>query len=126
MKFSFQHYKVALVTLVAIASLVVCLALTVSRLFEVERGLRTNEMYSNIWFVTQAQFEAALLAESLARSAANESFATPDQAPGFRTDILISRLAVLLEGPPGRVMGELGVAGDLKKAYLELTMAEPA
>lgn len=99
MKFRLQHYKAALVTLVAIASLVVCLAFTVARLFEVERELRTDEMSTNSWFVTQAQFEAAILAESLARAAANEGFADPEQAPGFRTTILISRLAVLLEGP---------------------------
>jgi hypothetical protein len=107
------------------ASLIVCLGFTVARLFETERELRNDGTYTDVWFVTQAQFEAAILAESLARAAANESFATPEQAPSFRTSILISRLAVLIEGPQERLMESLGLSGDLKHAYLQLTIAEP-
>jgi hypothetical protein len=125
MKFGLQNYKTALVMLVAIASFLVCLAFTAVRLFEVERDLRTDAMYSNIWFVTQAQFEAAIFSESLARLAANETFSAPEQAPDFRANILISRLAVLLEGRHGRIMEEIGVSGDIRQAYLQLTMAEP-
>jgi PAS domain-containing protein len=120
-----HNYKSALVTLVAMASLIVCLGFTVARLFETERELRNDGTYTDVWFVTQAQFEAAILAESLARAAANESLATPEQAPSFRTSILISRLAVLIEGPQERLMESLGLSGDLKHAYLQLTIAEP-
>jgi PAS domain S-box-containing protein len=125
MRFSLNSYKGAVVTLMAIASLVVCLAFSVARLFEVERSLRTDGMHTNIWLVTQAQFEAAILAESLARKAANGTFSTPDQKPGFRANILISRLATLLEGPQGKIFEEIHLAGDLKQAYLQLTLAEP-
>ncbi len=109
MKFGLNSYKTALVTLVAITSFVACLGFTVARLFEVERDLRTDGLYTNLWVVTQTQFEAAILAESLARKASNESFATQDQDPTFRTSILISRLAVLIEGPQGQVFERIGL-----------------
>ena len=114
-----------MVTLIAIASFVVCLGFTVARLLEMEREFRNDGTLSTVWYVTQAQFEAAILAESLARAAANDRFEKPEQEPGFRTNILISRLAVLLEGPQGRIMDRLGATGDLRQAYLQLTMAEP-
>jgi signal transduction histidine kinase len=125
MQFRLNSYKGALVTLVAIASLIVCLGFSVVRLFEVERSLRTDGMHTNIWLVTQTQFEAALMAESLARKAANEIFSTPDQEPSFRANILISRLASLLEGPQSKIFEEIHLAGDLKQAYLQLILAEP-
>jgi len=125
MKVSLNGYKAALITLIAIASLVVCLVFTVVRLFEVERELRTDGMYSNIWFVSQAQFEAAVFAESLARKAANESFASESEEPGFRAGILMSRLAVLLEGERADILDDIGVLGDMQRSYLQLTLAEP-
>ncbi len=125
MRFSLQNYKTALVTLLATASLVACLGFTVARLFEMENEFRNDRSFTNVWYVTQAQFEAAVLAETLARVAANEKFTEPEQQPGFRTSILISRLSVLLEGHQGKVMDGLGITGDLKQAYLQLTMAEP-
>src|SRR6478609_1597999 len=102
MRLNLHSYKAALVTLAAMASLIVCLGFTVARLFELEREFRTDAMYANTWYVTQAQFEAAIFAESLARAAGGETFASSEHAPSFRADILISRLAVLLEGPQGR------------------------
>ncbi|WP_160195444.1 histidine kinase dimerization/phospho-acceptor domain-containing protein [Microvirga sp. BSC39] len=114
-----------MVTLLATASLVVCLGFTVARLFEMEHEFRNDGSVSTVWYVTQAQFEAAVLAENLGRAAANGSFSAPEQQPGFRTSILISRLSVLLEGRQGKLMEDIGIAGDLKGAYLQLTIAEP-
>lgn len=125
MRFSLHHYKTALVTLLATASLVVCLGFTVARLFEMEHEFRNDGSVATVWYVTQAQFEAAVLAETLGRVTAHESISAPEQQPGFRTNILISRLSVLLEGSQAKLMDDLGVSGDLKQAYLQLTMAEP-
>jgi PAS domain S-box-containing protein len=125
MKLSSNSHKAALLTLVAIASLVASLGFTVARLFEVERNLRTDGTYTNMWVITQTQFEAAILAESLARKAAGESFSSHEQEPSYRSTILISRLAVLVDGPQGRVLEQIGLMGDLKHAYLQLTLAEP-
>jgi PAS domain S-box-containing protein len=125
MRFSLHNYKTALVTLLATASLIVCLGFTVARLFEMEHKFRNDGSFTAVWFVTQAQFEAAILAETLARVGANESFSTPEQQPLFRSNILVSRLAVLLEGPQGKLMESLGVTADLKQAHTQLTTAEP-
>ena len=117
MRFSLHNYKTALVTLLATASLIVCLGFTVARLFEMEHKFRNDGSFTTVWFVTQAQFEAAVLAETLTRAAANESFSTPEQHPSFRDNILVSRLAVLLEGPQGKLMNSVGVTADIKQAY---------
>src|SRR5215203_3990620 len=109
MRFDLHHYKTALITLVATASLVVCLAFTVARLFEMEHEFRNDGTVASVWYVTQTQFEAAILAETLARVTANESIMVPEQQPGFRTNILISRLAVLLECRQAKLMESLGI-----------------
>lgn len=120
-----QHnYRAAVVTLLAIASLAVCLVFTVTRLLTVERDLRSEDPHARLWQITQAQFEAETFAESLARKAANDSFASQDQEPSFRLVILISRLGLLLEGPLGELIEELGAADGVKQAYLQLALAE--
>lgn len=125
MNASLKNYRTALVTLVAIASMIACLVFTVARLVEVENDLRTEDTHTNLWQITQTQFEASLLAQSLAREAAHETFADVEEAPEFRIAILISRLSVLLEGPQGHLVQQLGHLSDLKAAYLQLTLAEP-
>src|SRR5690349_7726278 len=112
MTVSLKSYRTALVTLVAIASMVACLVFTVARLLDVENDLRSEDTHTNLWQITQTQFEASLLAESLARSAAHETFADPEQAPDFRIAILVSRLSVLLEGPQGHLIEHFGQIGD--------------
>ena len=125
MRFNLQSYKTVLIMLVAIAGLVACLVFTVARLLYVEADLRSEETHTNLWQITQAQFEATLASESLARAAAKDTFATPEQAPNFRFAILVSRLAVLLEGPQGELIERIGMMGTLKQRYLQITLAEP-
>lgn len=124
MNFSLQSYRTALVTLVAIAGLVACLVFTVARLLHVESDLRSEDTHTNLWQITQTQFEATLLAESLAREAAGEQRVDPEERPDFRLAILVSRLAVLLEGPQGQLLQRLGALSSLKQAYLHLTVVE--
>lgn len=123
-KLSLQSYRAALVTLIAIASLIACLVFTVARLLDVETDLRSEDTHTNLWQITQTQFEATLFAESLARAAANEAIDDPEQAPNFRLAILVSRLAVLLDGPQAQLIAQFGHLGELKQAYLHLTIAE--
>jgi PAS domain S-box-containing protein len=125
MKIKLRNYKAAVVTLAAIAVLAISLAFTVWRLLNVEQDLRTEDTHTNLWQISQTQFEASIFAEVLARTAAGEAFADPEQAPTFRLAILISRLAVLLEGPQGKVIDRVGELESLKEAYLRLTHAEP-
>lgn len=125
MKFKLRNYKTALITLAATAVLAISLTFTVWRLLNVERDLRTEDTYTNLWQISQTQFEASVLAETLARVAIGETFSDPEQAPDFRLAILISRMAVLLEGQHGQVIDRIGALGNLKEAYLQLTYAEP-
>jgi PAS domain S-box-containing protein len=125
MKIKLRNYKAAVVTLAAIAVLAISLAFTVWRLLNVEQDLRTEDTHTNLWQISQTQFEASIFAEVLARTAAGETFADPEQAPAFRLAILISRLTVLLEGPQGKVIDRVGELESLKESYLRLTHAEP-
>jgi len=125
MKLSSRSHKAALITLIAIASLVACLVFTVVRLFEVERDLRNEDTYTNLWQISQTQFEATLLAESLTRQAHNEAVTDQEQKPSFRLSILISRLGILLDGPLSEAIEQVGQMGVLKGAYLQMTLAEP-
>lgn len=125
MTFNLHNQRGFLVTLLAMILLAGCLAFAVSRLFDVERDLRSEDTHSNLWHISQTQFEAALLAESLARAGANESYSDDTQTPGSRHAALINRLAVLLEGEQARVIDQIGALGDLKQAYLQMMMVEP-
>lgn len=125
MKLKLKNYKAALVTLAAIAVLAISLTFTVWRLLNVEQDLRREDSHTNLWQISQTQFEASVLAESLARAAMGETFVDPEQAPGFRLAILISRLSVLLEGPQGQVINRIGALSSLQQTYLQLTYAEP-
>ncbi|MBF9234668.1 sensor histidine kinase [Microvirga alba] len=125
MKRSPHNYRTALVTLLAIAGLVACLVFTVVRLLSVESDLRSEDTHVKLWQLTQTQFEAELLAEGLARKAANDPFTGLEQEPNFRLAILISRFGVLMEGSYGELIESLGVMGGFKQAYLQLTLAEP-
>ncbi|MEZ0170920.1 ATP-binding protein [Microvirga sp. TS319] len=124
MKLNLSNHKAGLLTLLTTVVLAVSLSFAVVRLFDIERDLRSEDTHANLWMISQAQFEAALMAESLARSAAGEDFADPEQAPDFRLPILISRVAVLLEGPQAEIIAKVGLLGDLKVGYLQLTLAE--
>ncbi|WP_262032207.1 hypothetical protein [Microvirga sp. Mcv34] len=125
MRLTFKNYKAALITLAAIAVLAVSLTFTVWRLLNVEEDLRREETHANLWQVSQTQFEASILAESLARAAAGETFADREQTPEFRLAILISRMAILMDGLQGQVIEKVGALGSLRDAYLQLTYAEP-
>lgn len=120
-----RNYKAALVTLAAIGVLAVSLTFTVWRLLNVEEDLRTEDSHAELWQISQTQFEASILAETLARVGAGEVITDPEQAPGFRLAILLSRLAVLLEGQEGRSIGKIGATKSLEDAYLQLSAAEP-
>ncbi|SCY79861.1 PAS domain S-box-containing protein [Microvirga guangxiensis] len=124
MKLNVKNHKAGLVTLLAMAVLAICLSFAVARLFNIERDLRSEDTHTNLWMISQSQFEAVLMAESLARYAGGETGTQLEQTPEFRLAILISRISVLLEGPQAEVINKVDLLGDLKTAYLQLTLAE--
>jgi PAS domain S-box-containing protein len=124
MRLNLQNKKEGIITLLAMVILAGCLALAISRLFDVEQDLRREDTHTNLWQISQTQYEAVLLAESLARVAAGRSLAD-EETPEFRLTLLISRLAVLIEGDQARVINRIGSLGELKHAYLQMVLAEP-
>jgi PAS domain S-box-containing protein len=125
MKIKLRNYKGSLVILAAIGVLAISLTFTVWRLLDVEEDSRAGDSYSNLWEISQTQFEASVMAETLARAAMGETFASPEQTPGFRLAILISRLSVLLEGEQKKLVVRVGALESLQEAYRQLTDAEP-
>ncbi|HVK90295.1 MAG TPA: PAS domain-containing protein, partial [Mycoplana sp.] len=125
MKRRLQNYRAVLIMLVAIAGLVACLVFTVARLLYVETDLRSDDGQTSLWQITQAQFEATLAAESLARAASGEPFSTREQEPAFRMAVLVSRLAALLEEPQAQLIDRIGMMGSLKQHYLQTSLAQP-
>jgi PAS domain S-box-containing protein len=125
MKIKLRNYRGSLVILAAIGVLAISLTFTVWRLLDVEEDSRADDSNSNLWEISQTQFEASVMAESLARAATGETFASPEQTPGFRLAILISRLSVLLEGEQKKLVVRVGALESLQEAHLQLTDAEP-
>jgi PAS domain S-box-containing protein len=125
MKLKLRNYKASLITLAAIGVLAISLTFTVWRLLAVGEDSRAGDSYSNLWEISQTQFEASVVAEALARTATGESFASPEETPGFRLAILIRRLSVLLEGEQKNLIGRVGAFESLQETYRRLTDAEP-
>jgi PAS domain S-box-containing protein len=125
MKLKLRNYNASLITLAAIGVLAISLAFTVWRLLAVGEDSPTGDSYSNLWEISQTQFEASVVAEALARTATGESFATPEETPGFRLAILIRRLSVLLEAEQKDLIGKVGALESLQESYRRLTDAEP-
>jgi PAS domain S-box-containing protein len=125
MKLKLRNYKASLITLAAIGVLAISLTFTVWRLLAVGEDSRAGDSYSNLWEISQTQFEASVVAEALARTATGESFATPEETPGFRLAILIRRLSVLLEGEQKNLIARVGALESLQETYQRLTDAEP-
>ena len=125
MKLKLRNYKASLITLAAIGVLAISLTFTVWRLLAVGEDSRAGDSYSNLWEISQTQFEASVVAEALARTATGESFASPEETPGFRLAILIRRLSVLLEGEQKNLIARVGALESLQETYQRLTDAEP-
>ena len=125
MKLRLRKYEASLITLAAIGVLAISLTFTVWRLLAVGEDSPTGDSYSNLWEISQTQFEASVVAEALARTATGESFAAPEETPGFRLAILIRRLSVLLEGEQKDLIGKVGALESLQESYRRLTDAEP-
>jgi PAS domain S-box-containing protein len=125
MKLKLRNYKASLITLAAIGVLAISLTFTVWRLLAVGEDSRAGDSYSNLWEISQTQFEASVVAEALARTATGESFASPEETPGFRLAILIRRLLVLLEGEQKNLIARVGALESLQETYQRLTDAEP-
>lgn len=98
---------------IAIGAFVVLLAFALFRLAGAEATMRENEADNMLWAISQAQSAALLLDAAAARQAGlPETTAEVER----RYNVVLSRLALLSQGPQLRYMRDLGYSEDLAQA----------
>src|SRR3954471_16641312 len=104
------------VTLVAIASLIGCLAFAAVRLYQADQALRNMDTESYVWFLSQGQYEAVRFAEAVLRDSQEDTPGAREEIKE-RYDIMLSRLALFNEGRAQRKMEALGFSARIQEQY---------
>jgi signal transduction histidine kinase len=104
----------------AVLAFVVLMGFALSRLVEIERDTHSSSGEGIVWALAQTQYEIQrlLLATTPGRHA------TPDQID-LRVDMVLSRLALLQDGPMAARIAEAGRAGVVARAAADLLALEP-
>ncbi|MFC5386198.1 ATP-binding protein [Aquamicrobium segne] len=106
--------------ILTIATFVILLAFSLTRLSEVERDMRIEATQNMLWVISRAHVSSLQLGEAAARHAIGEI----DQSElELRYNVFLSRLALLDDGPQRRHMDALGfgaVLDDLLQKLPEL------
>ena len=100
----------------AILTFAIFLGFALSRLFMVERDMRSNVDENMLWVVTQAQVASHRLDGEINRYLLGD----PDADPSLRFDILSSRLVLLDAGPQRRYLDALGATDTLDATLASL------
>ncbi len=96
--------------LAAVVVFAMLLTFSLIRMFEIENTMRVEAEQNMLWVLHQSEVAALRLAETAALADLGE--ATPDDL-SLRFDILVSRFALLNDGPQRRFLEEIGFSGDL-------------
>lgn len=113
-----------IVTCVAIASLIGCLAFAAFRLYQADHELREKDTESYVWILSQAQFEAARFAEAVTRSVLEEQPAAPQELHE-RFDVMIGRMHALTEGRLLQKLEGLGYGGEILRQVTDWNALQP-
>jgi PAS domain S-box-containing protein len=114
-----------LLIVVAIGILIGSLAFAAVRLLQVERNLRKEEAYTQLWMVSQSQYETVLLADALDQAWRGERAEHVPYSPLTRLDRVLSYLSMLIEDAEGGLVDGIGELPELKRIYIMLSMARP-
>ncbi len=106
----------------AIFTLVAFLVVTLFRLFQLEQAMRAHVDENMLWVVTQAQVAGHRLSDNVLFFMQGD----PGADPALRFDILVSRMALLNDGPQRRYLTEMGFGGALDEALVHLDDIEVA
>ncbi|WP_417580792.1 sensor histidine kinase [Pelagibacterium sp.] len=112
-------YAVAGVAIVAFAIL---LAFALVRLAETEAEMRESQGDNMLWAISRTQSAALLLDSAVSRQS---SIPQADAEVARRYNVVLSRLALLSEGPQLRYMRELGLEDEIGAAVRETRALEP-
>lgn len=105
----------------AIVIFAILLIFALIRLAGTEAGMRENEGDNMLWAISRAHVATLLLDGEVARKASiPESTAEIER----RYNVVLSRLALLTEGPQLRYMGELGLSDSLISANMAIREIE--
>ncbi|MTJ05660.1 MAG: PAS domain-containing protein [Sediminimonas qiaohouensis] len=100
-----------LVPLAAVVVFAVLLTFSLIRMFEIENAMRVEAEQNMLWVLHQSEVSARRLSETAAL--ADLGAAGADDL-SLRFDILVSRVAMLTDGPQLRFMQRIGYAEDLE------------
>ncbi|MCV0349259.1 MAG: HAMP domain-containing histidine kinase [Nitratireductor sp.] len=97
---------------ITILAFAVLLVFALIRLLDTEAEIRRSQDDNMLWSISQAQSAALLL-----DVAVSQKISIPDSEVDIarRYDVLLSRLALLTEGPQARYMEELGMGASLAR-----------
>ncbi|MBI6629111.1 sensor histidine kinase [Pontibaca salina] len=107
---------------VAVVVFAVLLTFSLSRMSEIENAMRVEAEQNMLWVLHQSEVAALRLAEITARADLDE--AEPDDI-ALRFDILVSRIALLNDGPQRRFMDKLGYGDGLDRLNGEIQRIAP-
>lgn len=105
--------RASLLALAAVVAFILFFILAGLRLVEVERNVQTRLGESVLWFVSQAQVEAARMLDTVSRRLAGDPDLDEDEVM-LRFDVLVSRLTVLESGTVRQRLADLGEATELE------------
>lgn len=108
--------------LAAVLVFAVLLTFSLIRMFEVENAMRVEAEQNMLWVLHQGEVAALRLAETVARVELGE--ADLDEI-SLRFDILISRMALLNDGPQRRFVEKLGFDEDLDRLNAAINTIAP-
>ncbi|MCZ4352823.1 ATP-binding protein [Roseovarius aestuarii] len=109
-------------TLAAVFLFAVLMVFSMFRMFEVENAMRVNAEHNMLWVLHKGEVAALRMAETMALA---ENNATDQDQISLRFDILLSRIALLNDGPQRRFVEGIGLAKELDDLTLTLEEIQP-
>ncbi|ASM74519.1 MULTISPECIES: sensor histidine kinase [Roseobacteraceae] len=108
--------------LVAVIVFAILMTFSLIRMFEVENAMRVDAEQNMLWVLHQSEVAALRLTETVALAELGE---VDNDALSLRFDILVSRVALLNDGPQRRFVERIGYDDELDELTAMLQAAKP-
>ena len=116
------HYGLPLAILIACIGV---LAVALVQLTDIARTMRLDAPGNMLWVISQADIEALRTQNALANARLYDWDAKARDTVGLRYDILMSRLALLSEGPQQRFLANLGITETIANQTEQVESFDP-
>lgn len=106
----------------AIVTLIILLGMALYRLAETQEDMRSNVGTNMYWVISQAHVESLRLSDAVQRK-----YITPAEAVDIdlHYQLLLSRLALLEDGPQARYLNEAGLSPQLRSQVADIRALSP-